>query len=108
MSEILQGTTPILAIKISTSDFLVTDVIKLELVMINGETSNTYDLDDVTVDSTENSFIYQFTETETLAMKPGRTLYYQMRFMFANGTIVGTKPMTLQVANLFSEEVMTE
>lgn len=108
MSEILQGTTPSLEIKISTSDFLVSDVTKLELKMANGEETETYSLSDVTVDTTENSFVYQFTEAETLALVPGRTLYYQLRFMFANGSIVGTKTMTLKVADLMSEDVMTE
>lgn len=33
MAEILQGTTPSLEIKIKTSDFLVADVVKLELAL---------------------------------------------------------------------------
>lgn len=108
MSEILQGTTPSLEIKINTSDFAVGDVIKLELTMLNGDTTMTRGLSDMTVDTEANSFTYKFTEAETLALVPGRSLYYQIRFLFADGTIVGTKPMQIQVANLYSEEVMTE
>lgn len=107
MSEILQGTTPSLEIKINTADFDVSDVIKLELTMVNGGTPAKYGLDDVTVDTDENSFVYKFTEAETLALIPGRQLYYQLRFMFADGTIVGTKKMMIQVADLYSKDVMT-
>lgn len=107
MSEILQGTTPSLKIIIDPADFDVGDVIKLELTMLNGETSAKYGLSDVTVDTEANSFIYQFTETETLALIPSRSLFYQVRFMFADGTIVGTKKMQIQVADLYSEDVMT-
>lgn len=108
MSEILQGTTPSLEIKINTEDFAVGDVIKLELTMLNGETTTTKSLSDMTVDTEANSFVYKFTEAETLALIPNRPLYYQIRFLFADGTIVGTKPMQIQVANLYSEDVMTE
>lgn len=108
MSEILQGTTPSLEIKINTEDFSVGDVIKLELTMLNGETSMTRGLSDMTVDTEANSFTYKFTEAETFALVPKRPLYYQLRFLFADGTIVGTKPMSIQVADLYSEDVMTE
>lgn len=108
MSEILQGTTPSLEIKINTEDFSVGDVVKLELTMLNGETTTKYGLSDVTVDEDANSFIYQFTEAETLSLIPSRSLYYQVRFMFVDGTIVGTKKMQIQVADLYSEDVMTE
>lgn len=108
MSEILQGTTPSLEIKINTEDFSVGDVVKLEMTMLNGATTATKSLSDMTVDTEANSFVYKFTEAETLALVPNRPLYYQIRFLFADGTIVGTKPMQIQVANLYSEEVMTE
>lgn len=108
MSEILQGTTPSLEIKIDPADFDVGDVIKLELTMWNGEASTKYGLSDVTVDTEENSFIYQFTELETLALIPNRSLYYQARFLFADGTIVGTKKEKIEVADLYSKDVMTE
>lgn len=108
MSEILQGTTPSLEIKIDTNDFLVTDVVKLELVITNGSFISKRGLDDVTVDPSNNSFIYIFTESETLAMAPDRLLYYQLRFMFADDSIVGTAKMSLRVCDLISEDVMTE
>lgn len=108
MSEILQGTTPSLKIKINTDDFLVSDVIKLELTTWHKGEITIKGLSDVTVDTEENAFIYQFTEEETLALTPSSPLRYQLRFMFGDGSIVGTSKMTLRVADLFSEEVMTE
>lgn len=106
MSEILQGTTPSLEIKINTEDFAVGDVVELELSMWNGEVSTKYGLSDVTVDTEENSIIYRFTEAETLALIPNRSLYYQARFLFADGTIVGTKKEKIEVADLYSKDVM--
>lgn len=108
MNEILQGTTPSLEIKISTNDFLVTDVLMLEFVMNHNLNNYTYGLEDVTVDSEANSFIYEFTEAETLALVPGKPIRYQLRFKFADGSIVGTPIMSLQVSDLISQEAMSE
>ena len=108
MREILQGTTPSLELKIKKEDFNVLDVIKLELVMRHNGVMTIYGLGDVSVDTETNSFTYKFTEEETLAMVPKKSITYQLRFMFADGSIVGTKPMVLEVADLLSEDVMTE
>lgn len=108
MAEILQGTTPSLAIAIDTDDFLVSDVVKLEFTIKHNSTTTIHGLSDVTVDTDENTFTYTFTEEETLALTPGKPLRYQLRFMFNDGNIVGTTAMTVQVTDLYSEEVMTE
>lgn len=108
MSEILQGTTPSIKIKINTDDFLVSDVVKLEFAICQGKSINIKDLSDVAVDTEDNAFTYTFTEEETLALTPSSPLGYQLRFMFGDGSIVGTSKMTLRVADLISEEVMTE
>lgn len=108
LDKILQGTTPSLEIKIDTDDFYVTDVVKLELTILqNGETT-IYGLSDVDMNDEENTFTYHFTEAETLAMIPKETIYYQLRFMFSDDSILGTVPMPLVVVDLISEEVMTE
>lgn len=106
MAEILQGTTPALEIKINTEDFLVTDVLKLELTIKNSKTKTIYGLEDVTMNIENNSFIYNFTEIETLALTPNTQLTYQCRFMIGDG-IVGTKKMYVNVSDLISEEVMS-
>ena len=104
--EILQGTTPSLEITINTDDFLVSEVVKLELtIKHNGITI--YGLEDVVVNTDNNSFIYTFTEEETLAMTPSKQIRYQLRFKLNNGRIVGTSQMTLGVADLMSKDVMT-
>ena len=113
MSKILQGTTPSLIIAISKTDFLVSSIVKLELVIMQekniaeGKVVKTYGLEDVDLDVENNTITYTFTEAETLAMIPDKPLWYQLRFLFADGSIIGTEQMSLQVADLISEEVMT-
>ena len=109
MSGILQGTTPDFIIKIKPTDFLVTDVTKLELTVWNGLQVTQYGLSDVTIDSEHNSFGIHFSEAFTLGLDANKTFKWQMRAMFEDGNIVGTEisaPVT--VAPLKSEEVMTE
>lgn len=108
MSEILQGTTPSLEILVSTDDFLVSDVTKLEFLIKYNMITNAHGLSDVTLDTEANSITYKFTEEETLAMVPGKQIKYQLRFMFSDGTICGTPIMALEVADLISQDVMTE
>lgn len=62
----------------------------------------------MTADTSDNSFNYKFTEEETLALNPKKSLVYQLRFMFADGSIVGTEEASIAVADLRSKEVMTE
>lgn len=106
MSSILQGTTPSLEITISTEDFAVTDVQKLELVLQNGSNILKKGLTDVTLDADANSFTYTFTESETLQLKPQHSLTYQLRFVFADGSIVGTQKASVRVEDLISEETL--
>lgn len=105
--NILQGTTPTLTITVDTDDFNVSDVTELELAIKNGSTLNLYGLSDVTLDSTENTIAYQFTEAETLALDPKNNLVYQLRFMFSDGSIVGTNALSIRVSKLYSTAVMT-
>ena len=108
MSGLLRGTTPDFVIKVNTDDFLVTDVTKLEVTIWNGQKQTIYGLADVTVDATENSFCIHFTEADTLALDSSKTFKWQMRAMFQDGNIVGTKesvPVTIEP--LKSREVMS-
>ena len=108
MSSILQGTTPSLEIKISTDDFLVTEVAALELTFQNTGQPVTHDLSEVTVNADHNSIIYHFSEAETLALSPTVRLVWQARFGFADGSIVGTDKQSISVTDLISEAVMGE
>ena len=108
MSEILRGTTPDFVIRVKQEDFLVTDVVKLEVTIWNGTRQTIYGLSDVTVDSTENSFGIHFTEADTLALDSSKSFKWQMRCMFEDGNIVGTResaPVTIEP--LKSKEVMS-
>lgn len=108
MNGILQGTTPDFVIKVKDTDFLVTDVTKLELTVWNGLQVTIYGLSDVTVDSENNSFGIHFSEDFTLGLNAHKTFKWQMRCMFADGNIVGTRQSApIAIEPLKSEEVMT-
>ena len=107
MSEILQGTTPSLEIIISKTDFLVSDITKLEFTIRHNGIVSIHDLSEVTLDAERNSVAYLFTEIETLAMNPKQPIEYQLRFMFADSHIVGTKSRMIEIADLISKDVMS-
>ena len=108
MNGILRGTTPDFVIKIKQTDFSVTDVTKLELTVWNGPNTTIYGLPDVDVDSEHNSFGIHFSEAFTLGLDASKVFKWQMRCMFEDGNIVGTResaPVTIEP--LKSEEVMS-
>lgn len=106
MASILQGTTPSITFNISEDDFAVTDVTKLELTFSNDGNTVKKALDAVALDAVANSITYTFTEAETLALVPSARLYYQLRFGFQDGSIVGTPKASLNVSDLISEEAL--
>ena len=109
MSGILRGTTPDFTIRIKTEDFLVSNVTKLEIVVWNGIKKTTYGLNDVTVDTENNTFGIHFSEAFTLSLDASRTFQWQMRAMFSDGNIVGTQQsQPIDVEPLKSKDVMTE
>ena len=106
--SILRGTTPDFVIKVKTEDFLVTDVTKLEVTIWNGGRQTIYGLSDVTLDTTENAFGIHFSEADTLALDSSKTFRWQMRCMFEDGNIVGTRESApVQIEPLKSKEVMS-
>jgi hypothetical protein len=108
MSGILRGTTPDFVIKVKQEDFLVTDVTKLEVTIWNGSRQSIYGLEDVEVDTTVNAFGIHFTEADTLALDSSKTFRWQMRAMFADGNIVGTRQSApISIEPLKSREVMS-
>ena len=109
MGGILRGTTPDFVIKVNTDDFVVSDVTKLEVTIWNGGNQTIYGLEDVTVDTTENSFGIHFSEADTLNLDSSKSFKWQMRAMFEDGNIVGTEQSApISIKPLKSEEVMTE
>jgi hypothetical protein len=107
MDNILQGTTPTITIAIDPTDFAVSDVIALEFSFKQKNNISVYGLQDVTVDTTANTVSYTFTQAETLAFIPDILLSVQLRFMFADGNIVGTDRMNFNIDDLISSEVLS-
>ena len=108
MNGILRGTTPDFIIKIKKTDFNVTDVTKLELICWNSYKTVKYGLTDVTVDAEENTFSVHFGEQFTLSLDASKKFHWQMRCMFSDGNIVGTKQSEpIDVEPLRSRDVMS-
>lgn len=107
MDNILQGTTPTITISIDPTDFSVSDVIALEFTTKQKNNISVYGLQDVTVDTNANTVSYTFSQVETLAFIPDVLLSVQLRFMFADGSIVGTNRMNFNIDDLISSEVLS-
>jgi len=107
MDNILQGTTPTITISIDPTDFSVSDVIALEFTTKQKNNISVYGLQDVTVDTDANTVSYTFSQAETLAFIPDVLLSVQLRFMFADGSIVGTNRMNFNIDDLISSEVLS-
>lgn len=106
--SILRGTTPDFVIKVKREDFLVTDVVKLELTVWNGSHQTIYGLSDVNVDTEHNSFGIHFSEAFTLSLDSSKTFNWQMRAKMPDGNIVGTEmSQPISIKPLKSKEVMT-
>lgn len=108
MSGILRGTTPDFVIKVNTNDFVVSDVTKLEVTIWNGTRQTIYGLSDVTLDTVQNAFGIHFSEADTLNLDSSKSFKWQMRAMFEDGNIVGTRESApIEVDPLKSKEVMS-
>ena len=100
MSALMQGTTPSIEITISTEDFLLSNVTAMELYILNGRNLNTYEMADLTIDTTNNTITKAFTEAETASLNPKSKVVIQARFWFADGSIVGINKISFQVADM--------
>lgn len=105
---ILQGTTPTLTISIDAAELLLEDVTEIELTFLSGTNITQKDMSNLSVDTVANRIAYTFTEAETLALSADDALMWQARFKLNNGSIVGTLKQAIKVADLISEEVMSE
>lgn len=97
--RIMQGTTPTLQIKISTSDFLVSDITGVDF-MIKNSKLQIYGIEDLTVDTENNAIIKSFSAEETAALDPSKNIVVQALFHFADGSAVGIEKITLSVADM--------
>ena len=100
MDSIMQGTTPELTITIKKTDFLLTDVEKIELVVQNGNNLTTYTEAELLLDSEANTVTLAFTEEETAALSRKYQVLVQARFWLTGGVVVGIKKISFQVADM--------
>lgn len=100
MSALMQGTTPSITITISTEDFLLSNVTAMNLYILNGRKLTTYEMTDLTIDTTNNTITKTFTEEETASLDPKSKVVIQARFWFADGSIVGINKISFQVADM--------
>lgn len=100
MAKVMQGTTPSLRIRIKTDEFYVTDVTAAEVYIRNAGATKTYKLDDLTVDAENNAFYKHFSEEETAAYIPRKSLIVQARFWLTDGNIVGINKTFFEVDDM--------
>jgi len=96
----MQGTTPRITLTISTDDFLLSNVTEIEFYVQNGGRTTVTTLDDLLVDTAENTVTKEFSEAETAALTPRTPVEVQARFHFADGSIVGINKVRLAVADM--------
>ena len=99
MASIMQGTTPALTIYIDRDDISVSEITAVELYVLDDYTCTTYTLDDLTVNSDDNSITKVFSEDETARFTPGKVITVQGRLFFEDG-IVGTQKIRIGVSDM--------
>lgn len=102
MTSIMQGTTPTLTITIDTDDFLLSDVTEIDMAIQNGSNITSYTIDDLTIDTTENTVTKAFTEDETSEFIPSQFVVVQARFFLSDGNIIGINPLRFAVSDFIS------
>lgn len=105
MNGILQGTTPVLTIKIP-QEISVSEITALELTFKQAFGVTVLHMADVSLDVSENTISYQFTEAQTLALSPAAPLMWQLRIQTADG-IYGTIQQRVNIYDLISQEALT-
>lgn len=99
MASIMQGTTPSVIIKIDPDDLLLSAVNRVELYVRNGEKLETYTAEDLVLDTDANTVVKTFTEAETAAFDPEKTVVIQGR-LWAGNSIFGTTKLRFTVADM--------
>lgn len=104
---ILQGTTPTITITVDDTEVALSDIAGVELCFSYPGNTLIKTEDDVTIDTTENTIAYTFTEAETLAFPAGGQVFWQLRLVAESGSILGTTKQGIRILDLISEEVLT-
>ena len=107
MTNILQGTTPTLIIRVKKTDILLENVTAIELAFQQwSKNAIIKSGEDLMVDYEENVIAYHFTQQETLDLLPRNDLTWQLRLKTIGGEVFGTKASRFDVSDLISEGVM--
>lgn len=105
MTNILQGTTPTLIIRVKKEDILLENVEKIELTFQQWSRNAIIKTgEDLMVDYEENLIAYHFTEQETLDLLPRNDIQWQLRIKTIGGELFGTRISRFDVADLISME----
>lgn len=100
---IRRGTTPTLNFTISNEGFDASLVRDLRLTIYQGSKQHDFGMDDVSL--SENVISKTFTQEETLAFENG-TAFFQLKVLFPNHKVGGTKRIPITIGNMKNEEVM--
>lgn len=84
MEPIFRGTTPLFIVRLNGTGINVSDIenVVLSIVWRTGKTKMY--LADFTLNEEENTIYHHFTQEETLAMRAGEMVYFEMDIL-ANG-----------------------
>lgn len=100
MSAIMRGTTPEIEISIDTDDFYLSNVTEMELYVTNGANTVTYTMDDLTIDTANNTITKGFSEEETIALNARFPVIIQGRCWLVGGAVVGIEKQVYEVKDM--------
>ena len=84
MEYIYRGTTPSFIVRLNGTGISVTDIENAVLTIVRKSGTTKLYLADLSTDADQNMIYYHFSQEETLAMKSGESLYFEMDIL-ANG-----------------------
>lgn len=99
MASIMQGTTPSITIYISPEDLSLTNVTAIELYIKNCCAIKTLTMDDLVIDTVENSITKHFTVEETAALNPQSSIVIQGRF-WVGDAVIGINKIRVGVSDM--------
>ena len=105
MEYIIRGTTPSFIVRLNGTGITVADVENAVLTIVRKTGTQKLYLPDLEIDRAQNLLFYHFSQEDTLGMKTGETLYFEMDIL-ANGERYRAVSETHQVKNTSHPEVL--
>lgn len=106
MTTMLQGTTPKINFDFTNSGLSVSDIDAAELTIDSAGKTVTHVLSDMTVNTSDNTLSYQFTEAETLLLNDKYDAFYQL-FIKIDSEVYGTKKKPCNIFQKLKGSVMS-